>query len=120
MTTPTFDNFWDKLSRGDVEDNMPNPQYRAKLALHPNCRDPEHPGCEKCEDPETGEPLVDTSISDDTPTVEIAVADVKKLVKNLDYLLSRIAIDECVDSSEVEPLRELLASLVYDATGEEL
>ena len=22
--------------------------YQKKLASHPNCRDPDHPGCEKC------------------------------------------------------------------------
>ena len=22
--------------------------YRQKLAAHPDCRDPDHPGCEKC------------------------------------------------------------------------
>lgn len=25
-------------------------QYRAILACHPECRDPAHPGCERCED----------------------------------------------------------------------
>ena len=24
-------------------------QYEAVLLRHPNCRDPDHPGCEKCE-----------------------------------------------------------------------
>ena len=25
--------------------------YQKKLASHPNCRDPDHPGCEKCMEP---------------------------------------------------------------------
>ena len=25
-------------------------RYRADLAQHPDCRDPDHPGCEACED----------------------------------------------------------------------
>ena len=24
--------------------------YRLKMMEHPDCRDPDHPGCEKCED----------------------------------------------------------------------
>ena len=31
-------------------------QYRAILARHPDCRDPAHPGCERCEDRD-GNPL---------------------------------------------------------------
>lgn len=29
--------------------------YRQKLASHPDCRDPDHPGCEKCMEPEGDE-----------------------------------------------------------------
>lgn len=31
-------------------------QYRAILTRHPDCRDPAHPGCERCEDRE-GNPI---------------------------------------------------------------
>lgn len=27
--------------------------YLAKVAAHPDCCDPEHPGCEQCEEQET-------------------------------------------------------------------
>ena len=29
--------------------------YQQKLASHPDCRDPDHPGCEKCMEPEGDE-----------------------------------------------------------------
>lgn len=115
MSTPIYDSFGDEMSPGDVEDNMPSPRYRALLRLYPDCRDPEHPGCEKCEDPETGEPIIDK-----TPMVEIAVADVKRIGAQLKILYARVPIDELADSEELEPMIELLESVVYDATGEEL
>ena len=30
-------------------------RYRKNLARHPDCRDPDHPGCEICEPPEDEE-----------------------------------------------------------------
>ena len=46
----------------DYDDDFDRPKYRAgyqhMLSRHPDCRDPDHPGCEVCyvsEDEEEGE-----------------------------------------------------------------
>lgn len=123
MSTPVYDSFGDEMSRGNVEDNMPSPRYRAKLALHPDCRDPEHPGCEECEDPETGEPLVNTGnelVSDETPMAEIAAADVARIVTQLRVLLRAQQMAADTSGIETEILIDLLTGLFTDATGEVL
>lgn len=45
------DDFEDDLRR-DVRAGR---RYRAKFLAHPDCRDPDHPGCEKCRDDEEGD-----------------------------------------------------------------
>lgn len=75
MTRTIYDAFGDEVTRADVDDNMPSLSYRRKLAAAPNCRDPDHPSCENCEDPETGEPLIspdeyETADSGDADSVD--------------------------------------------------
>lgn len=43
----------------DIEDlkleRLADRRYKARLAAHPSCRDPDHPGCEECSDEDDGE-----------------------------------------------------------------
>lgn len=32
------------------QEDLKRRQYEAVLMQHPNCRDPDHPGCEKCKE----------------------------------------------------------------------
>lgn len=47
------DDDWDerKLAAEDRAER----RYRAKLSAHPNCNDPDHPGCSHCEPTEDNE-----------------------------------------------------------------
>lgn len=40
----------DEIEQEDLEQaDTKRRQYEAVLLRHPNCRDPDHPGCDKCE-----------------------------------------------------------------------
>ena len=43
-------------------------RYQARLSRHPDCRDPDHPGCEGCEPGENGEPEDDGAEDDGVGT----------------------------------------------------
>lgn len=51
MSKPVYDAFGDEVTAADFDDYLP-PVYKAQLAAHPDCRDPEHPMCDKCSDNE--------------------------------------------------------------------
>lgn len=40
----------DEIEQEDLKQaDMKRRQHEAVLLRHPNCRDPDHPGCDKCE-----------------------------------------------------------------------
>ena len=41
--------FDEDISKHDFADEVPSKQYLRQLAKHPNCNDPDHPGCEYCQ-----------------------------------------------------------------------
>lgn len=48
MPRSIIDAFGDEISEADFDDYVP-PRYRRQLLNHPNCQDPDHPGCPACE-----------------------------------------------------------------------
>lgn len=52
MPRTVTDSFGDEVTAADFDDYVP-PVYKRMLARHPDCRDPDHPGCQACmDDPE--------------------------------------------------------------------
>lgn len=49
MTTTYTDERGDEITAADFDDYVPL-AYKRTLARHPDCRDPDHPGCDKCMD----------------------------------------------------------------------
>ena len=47
-----FDDFDPDIEDLKAQDRFQR-QLDARLRAHPDCRDPDHPGCEHCEDDET-------------------------------------------------------------------
>lgn len=43
-----WDDFFDSIEDEERMDARAQRQYEARLAQHPDCRDPDHPGCELC------------------------------------------------------------------------
>lgn len=54
MTRDDYDRIEDERAELDALDRA-RKAYRAKLARHPHCDDPEHPGCSQCVDEEDPE-----------------------------------------------------------------
>ena len=53
MPRTIIDAFGDEISEADFDDYVP-PRYRRQLLAYPDCQDPDHPGCPKCEPNEDG------------------------------------------------------------------
>lgn len=47
MSNPVYDAFGDEVTAADFDDYIPS-KYKRELAAHPDCRDPDHPMCDKC------------------------------------------------------------------------
>ena len=45
-----FSHLYEKRDASDYDVSEPSPEYLRMLHLHSDCRDPEHPGCTKCEE----------------------------------------------------------------------
>lgn len=54
MFYPSADDFDDELDDLRMEAKAER-QYRSRLSRHPDCRDPEHFGCEACEEDDQAE-----------------------------------------------------------------
>ena len=56
----------DEITAADFDDYVP-PAYKRTLARHPDCRDPDHPGCPRCEDDPDETDFVETENFNDEP-----------------------------------------------------
>lgn len=54
MHSDIMDDYYDELGEALAEDRRTR-RYQRELGCHPNCMDPDHPGCEYCDEEEDNE-----------------------------------------------------------------